>query len=177
MSTWTEVRDGVEKILPFAVGAINPALGGILGAALGTKSDPDSISQALQNDPQAEEKLLAFKAQIQIAVISAGVATIQADAASQDSARKLAMAKSYAPQVVLSTVFVTGYFSLVFLLVWALFTGAVKMDTVNPAILTIVTSLLGVLTASVVQIMNFWFGSSHGSQKKDDALAQAALSP
>lgn len=175
-STWDTVRDGVEKILPFAVGVVNPALGGILATALGTKSDPDSVTAALQNDPQAAEKLLAYKAQIQTAVIAANVASIQSDAADRDSARQLAKAKSYAPQVVLSTVFVAGYFSLVFLLVWALFTGAVKMETVNPAILTIVTSLLGVLTASVVQIMNFWFGSSHGSQKKDDALAQAAMS-
>ncbi len=61
MSTWTDVRDAAEKVLPFAVGVVNPALGGILATALGTKSDPDSVATALQNDPQAAEKLLQYQ--------------------------------------------------------------------------------------------------------------------
>lgn len=166
---WTDIRDGVEKILPFAVGAVNPALGGILATALGTKSDPDSVSQALQNDPQAAEKLLAYKAQIQTAVISQAVAELQADASDRASARQLAIAKNFTPQVTLSALFVGGYFVLLTMFIL----GYTHLD---PTYKDLLLTLIGVLTAGIPQILNFWFGSSHGSQKKDDALAQAALS-
>lgn len=168
-STWDTVRDGVEKILPFAVGVVNPALGGILATALGTKNDPDSVSAALQSDPNAAEKLLAYKAQIQTAVIAEAVATLQSDAADRASARQLSIAKNFTPQVTLSALFVGGYFTLLVMFIL----GYTKVD---PAYKDLLLTLIGVLTAGIPQILNFWFGSSHGSQKKDDALAQAALS-
>lgn len=167
--TWTDVRDGVEKILPFAVGVVNPALGGILATALGTKSDPDSVSAALQADPNAAEKILAYEAQIKTAIISQAVAEIQADAADRQSARQLAIAKNFTPQITLSVLFVGGYFTLLALFIL----GYTHLD---PTYKDLLLTLIGVLTAGVPQILNFWFGSSHGSQKKDDALAAAAAS-
>jgi hypothetical protein len=96
------------------------------------------------------------------------------DAADRASARASFIAVKFIPQMVLSAVFIAGYFFISGFLVYELFTGQIKLIDVNPAVLTLVTTLVGVLTASVVQIVNFWFGSSHGSQKKDAALAQAA---
>lgn len=95
------------------------------------------------------------------------------DAADRASARTSFGIVKYVPQMVLSVVFIGGYFALVLFLIEQLFTGNIKLNDMNPAVLTIVTSLISVLTASVLQIMAFWFGSSHSSQKKDDALAAA----
>jgi uncharacterized membrane protein len=39
--------------------------------------------------------------------------------------------------------------------------------------LGVVTTLLGVLVSNVNQIVSYYFGSSAGSKKKDDALADA----
>lgn len=90
------------------------------------------------------------------------------DAADRASARTLAIARGFWPQIILSGVFTLGYFGLLILLL----TGGAN---IQPSVHDILTALLGVMTAGMVQIMNFWFGSSHGSQKKDDALANAAL--
>lgn len=90
------------------------------------------------------------------------------DAADRASARTLAIARGFWPQIILSGVFTLGYFGLLILLL----TGSAN---IQPQVHDILTALLGVMTAGMVQIMNFWFGSSHGSQKKDDALASAAL--
>jgi len=180
VSTWTSIRDDVVKILPYAAGAVNPALGAVLATALGTSNTPDAVQAALSSDPQAQEKVLQYEVQLKQIVANQAVADHQAevalaetDTASQGSARRLAEVKNYLPQVILSVVFIGGYFCLVYELVL----GPVRLADMGAAQLTIVTSLMGVLTASVLQIVNFWFGSSHGSQKKDAALAAAASGP
>jgi hypothetical protein len=180
MSTWTSIRDTVEKYLPYAGAAVNPALGAVLATALGTKPDPDSVLTALTADPAAQEKLLPFEVQLKqivanqaVADHQAEVALVQADVADRASARQLATSKNDTPQIILSAIFVAGYFGLVYELVL----GPIRLADMGAAQLTIVTSLMGVLTASVLQIVNFWFGSSHGSQKKDDAISSIAQMP
>lgn len=160
MSGWTDIRDTVEKYLPYAAGAVNPALGAVLGAALGTKPEPDAIKAALQNDPQAAEKLAAYDVQLKTIVANQAVADHQADVADRQSARQLAMTKGFWPQIMLTLVFNAGYFTIMYVL----FTRVLDMP---PAQSALVSSFLGVLTGQVLQQGNFWFGSSHGSQKKD----------
>jgi len=70
------------------------------------------------------------------------------------------------PQIVLSSVFVIGYFVVVFSL-GGLFAG------IEPSMTGALHTILGVLTAGIPQILNFWFGSSSGSKDKTDALASA----
>jgi len=179
MSTWTDIRDTIEKVAPYALSALpgaGPVVGGILSMALGTKNDPDSVQQAIQADPQAADKIMAYQVQLKAIVANqavadhqAAVALAQTDTADRQSARGLAIAKGFTPQVALSALFVGGYFVLLaqFIL------GYTHLD---PSYKDLLLTLIGVLTAGIPQILNFWFGSSHGSQKKDDALAQAALS-
>lgn len=64
------------------------------------------------------------------------------------------------PQIILSGVFIGGYF----VLVYSLITGGFKVD---PSQTALVATLIGVLTAGVSNIMQFWFGSSSGSKDKD----------
>ena len=167
-STWVSVRDSLEKVLPFAVGVVNPVLGGIVATALGTKSDPDSITSALASDPQAAEKLLAFKTQIQTAAINAQVELAQADTSDRTSARQAFGVLRFLPQVIITSLTSLGLGGIIV----AMATHALQPDSSQAVLFgTLVT---GLLTAWLQQ-MNFWFGSTHGSQKKDDTLAQAAL--
>lgn len=80
------------------------------------------------------------------------------EVADKDSARDLAK-KDMRPQIVLSTLFIVGYFAIVAIL----FSGAV---TIDESIRDMSNILLGVLTANIPSIMGFWFGSSHGSKTK-----------
>ncbi len=63
------------------------------------------------------------------------------------------------PQIVLSGIFIGGYFALV----WAIITGGFQVPPDQSAL---VATLIGVLTAGVANIMQFWFGSSSGSKDK-----------
>lgn len=68
------------------------------------------------------------------------------------------------PQVTLSAVFVIGYFWVLYLLVS---NATIKnMAAENQALFGILATVIGVLTAAIPQILNFWFGSSMGSKEK-----------
>lgn len=79
----------------------------------------------------------------------------------RDSARQM-FQRLPGAQIVLSTVFIGGYFGVFYYV----FT---ETPTESPG--PVITTLIGTLTASVIQIMNFWFGSSLGSSRKTDILA------
>jgi len=79
------------------------------------------------------------------------------------SARTTMVATRIWPQVVLSGVFDGGYIALVIYL----FAGEWAF---TPEQMALVTAVVGVLTAGVIQTLNFWFGSSLGSKVKTDAL-------
>ena len=84
-------------------------------------------------------------------------------AGDRDSARRLAIATTLIPQLVLSTLFVVGYFALC----WALLS---KQIEIAESMRDIFVVLVGVLTAGVSQILNFWLGTSAGSKNKDNIL-------
>lgn len=86
-------------------------------------------------------------------------------AADRRDARAMAKEKGMRPQVILSVVYMVGYFSVIFMFM----AGYIK---VAPAHDVMFGTLLGVLTTAQVQIMNFWFGSSAGSKQKTDALTK-----
>ena len=75
------------------------------------------------------------------------------------SAREMATKTTLVPQIVLSALFIGGYFILVFIL----FSGQI---TIDDSIRDMSNILIGVLTGSFPSIMQFWFGSSHGSKTK-----------
>ena len=81
----------------------------------------------------------------------------------RDSARDLAIKTSIKPQVILSALYTSGYFAVLYMFL----TGDVTVDDSMKAEFNLI---LGVLTAGQVQIMNFWFGSSSGSKEKTSKL-------
>ena len=80
-------------------------------------------------------------------------------------ARKL-FAINIWPQIIISAVFITGYFA-VLIYILEKHDGLADM---NQAMLGVVITIVGVLTAAVPQILNFWFGSSQGSKEKTVSL-------
>jgi len=60
-STWDSIKGMVASAAPLIGGAIGGPFGGaagkIIASALGTSEDPDEISKALQNDPDALVKI------------------------------------------------------------------------------------------------------------------------
>ena len=71
------------------------------------------------------------------------------------------------PQVFFSVLFVCGYFATGYFLVRPETIAALDKSQWIQGVLT---TILGVLTAAIPQILGFWFGSSTGSKEKTREL-------
>ncbi len=77
----------------------------------------------------------------------------------RDSARQLFKVNIW-PQIILSSIYTIGYFGLLGFLMH------LRNEDFNPQVFGILTTVMGVLTAAIPQILQFWFGSSQGSKEK-----------
>ncbi len=160
MGNWKETLAAVAPTLATALGG--PLAGNavaIIGSMLLGKHDATEEEIALIMTTTTPAELLKLKAADQQFKKDLKSLDIQ----NTQGARKLAIDTSIAPQVLLSVIYTGGYFWLMFQLI----SGGV---TIPPAIMPMVMTLLGVLTAGQAQIMNFWFGSSSGSKEKTGKL-------
>jgi hypothetical protein len=166
----------LKEILAKIAPTLGAALGGPLGGAAGTvvsrillgkeKSAEAEMENAIYN--ATPEQILALKkadqefaAQMQQLEID----VFKLEVTDRASARQM-YAVNYWPQIILSAIFVLGYFGV---LIPILF-GKVAAS-VTPEWQGVLNTILGVLTASVPTILAFWFGSSFGSREKTAALA------
>lgn len=129
--------------------------------ALGVEPNEDALAEAvMSNDPDTLLKLREADHSFKVKMKELGVEVQKLDAQDRDSARTMAQKVGIIPQVALSVVYTIGYFWLLAEII----TGGVVIAENMQAI---VNTLMGVMTAAQVQIMNFWFGSSSGSKDKD----------
>lgn len=165
------------------ISAVAPALGAALGGPLGglagqviagaVGGNVDQLEKAIvANDPNAVVKLREIEAQFKQRCLELGVEQEeialkfeQTAVADRQSAREMAKVNMW-PQISISGLFLTGYFVFLYLF----FGGAIE---VPPDWKSEANLLLGILSVNVPIIMQFWFGSSSGSQKKTNLLAQA----
>lgn len=164
----------VKAVLSAVAPTIATALGGPLaGAAVAELARRFTDGDAAAVEPfilgASPEVLLEIKKADQefaIKLKELGVRLEELAHADRADARALARATSLRPQVTLSTVFLTGYF----IVVGAFMGGIVAVPADFKETFGI---LIGVLTASVPAIMQFWFGSSTGSKHKDALFSGA----
>lgn len=120
-------------------------------------------------DTQALIRLKEIDKQFEKDMKALDVDILRINAESQGSARQMAIAKGTEPQAILSAVFIVGFF-----LVFGIFIQAVFDGIEMPAeFLALISALIGIMAASVQQIMNFWFGSNSSSRHKTDLLSKA----
>ena len=173
MTSWKEI---VRNVAP----TIGTALGGpMAGAAtkfiadeyIGKSEATDSeIEQAiLTASPEQLTKLKDIDAKFKLDMKKLDIDIYELEYKDRDSARKLFEVNVW-PQIVLSSVFVLGYFLVLFYLI----KNPGSLSGTNANLLGVFTTILGVLTAAIPQILNFWFGSSLGSKEKTKGLNVAA---
>jgi hypothetical protein len=123
----------------------------------------DAIASALAvGDPNTFLELKKAEIEFQRFLKEADIRLYEADVQDRSSARELAKVVGIVPQVLLSIVYSVGYFWLLA----ELLSGHIQ---VAEDVRGLVNTLMGVMTAAQIQIMNFWFGSSAGSKAKTDA--------
>lgn len=163
-----KVRDVIKVVAPTVGAALGGPLGGLAGQVLGglVGGDSKAVEQAILE--QKPETLLALKKAEQEFKVRLKELEIEEDKLvynDRSNARDLAKVDMW-PHKVLSLVFVGGYF----ILLASFFVGQIEIDDSMREPFLI---LLGVITANFPAIMQFWFGTSSGSQRKTDLLYQS----
>lgn len=155
------------------VKTLAPTLGTALGGPLGGAATK-FIADKLLGNPDATESdvsdfilgaspdqlatLKQIDADFKMKMKELDVDVFKLEVADRSDARALAKVNMW-PQIVLSGLFIVGYF----ILLRYLLKGSIE---VSPQMLPVATTIIGVMTAAVTSIMQFWFGSSSGSKTK-----------
>ena len=152
------------------VGTVAPVLGSALGGPLGGMAGkfigealgvPETeVPEVVENaDPGIMLKLKELDKEFETKIKELDIDLEKINQQDRESARAMARDKSMTPQIILSVVYTVAYA----VVLWAFVTGRVEIAAeVRPQF----SIVLGVLTASQAQILNFWFGSSSGSKLK-----------
>lgn len=161
-------KDIVKNIAPLLGTALGGPMGGmatkwLAGELLGDENaSEESLEEAiLQANPDKLVEIKALEVSFKLKMKELGIKEKQLELEDKQDARDL-FSVDKRPQIILSGVFVTGYF----ILVYSLITGIAIIPEEQK---TLVNTLMGVLTAGVANIMQFWFGSSSGSKDKDSS--------
>lgn len=179
----------IAQLAPLAARLIGNAIDGKAGAAVGEEvakqvtgvaervfgtSDPAQVDAAIKADPN---KALEFKAEMERLATQAQLATLSADIENVRDARAALSSESAlvrgAP-VILSIIITVGFFGTLLSLIFGW--GAGLSGGNNQTVREVLAILLGALTLAFGDVRNFWLGSSAGSKKKDEALAEQAQS-
>lgn len=170
MKSWKRVLGSLAPTLAAAFG------GPVAGTAAKFLADkllgkPDA-SQAeieagiLGATPEQLATLRELDNEFRIAMEKINVDVFALEVDDRKSAREMAKVNMW-PQVALSILVIGGYFILVYML----FSGEMKL---TDGMAQMGNVLIGVLTAVIPMVFQFWFGSSHGSKSKTAAISGLA---
>lgn len=167
---------GIGTKLKGLLGALAPTLGTAIGGPMGgiamkfladkfTGGDTGKVEDFLLSaNPEQLQQLKVAEMEFKRDMAKLGVDLEEIAAKDRDSARDLAKARGFMPQVVMSVVYTAGYFGVLY----AFITGSIDVQADHQSMFN---GLLGVLSAAQIQIINFWFGSSAGSKSKTMAMS------
>jgi hypothetical protein len=174
MSASNKLKQLLSTIAPALGAAVGGPFGGIAGKFIAdklgdktanTQAELASLVERAVSDPTMIVQLKQASNDFEKHMASVGVDIFKTEVDDRKDARSMAKANMW-PQIVLSTVYNVGYFVLLYVFISS---GATEFNEWQKGI---IGTLIGILTAAIPQINSFWFGSSHGSQKKDAATAQ-----
>lgn len=175
MENWKEIVENVAPIIGTALG------GPFAGAATKFLSEkllgnPDAsetvVKQAiLTASPEQLSKLKELDGVFSLEMKKLEVDVFRLAYSDKENARDLFKISIW-PQITFSAIFVIGYFIVLGLLL----ESPDVLPTNNQMLVGVFTTVFGVLTAAIPQILNFWFGSSLGSKEKTSGLSKAANS-
>jgi hypothetical protein len=164
VATWKRL---VQNVAPGIAASLTGPAGGVavrylcekfLGDANATEQD---LAAAIESaTPERLLELKRMEQDFQIRMTALGLDQERLYVSDRRDARQVLKLTIW-PQVLLSGVFVVGYFTVLGLLV------ANSNADFGDRVFGILNTVIGVLTAAIPMILQFWFGSSLGSKEKD----------
>lgn len=169
MSLGKKALQVIGAIAPMAATALGGPLAGGMVKALAdrfTGGDEGKLDDFIVNaDPATLKEVKIASMEHVEALKELDIKELETHQRDRASARDLAAINMW-PQIALSAAFFLGYFSILYVV----FTGraAIPED-----MMTLANILIGILTAGIPMILQFWFGSSKGSKDKSGAMTAA----
>lgn len=166
-----KAKEVIKVIAPGLGTALGGPLGGLAGniladVLLGKDGDKSKLEETILNQtPENILKLRAAEQQWQLSMRQLEIDEEKLHATDRASARDLAKI-DMTPHKWLSGLFIGGYFTIIY----GIMSGTLEIDVDGKEYMVM---LLGVLTAAIPTILQFWFGSSSGSQRKSQLLAES----
>lgn len=188
---WKSIAGTVAPLAPKLGAVLGTGLGGPLGgiigglagnalaAAFGTEETPEAVGKAIAEDPNAAQKIqqleadrgeeIRAQAQAKIEELKQQTEQFRIGADDTDRARQaqIQLAGMNSPlswgSSILATVFTIAFFTLFAVVL----TTPLKENNVMMA-------FVGTLTAGMIQILGYFFGSSVGSKNSADRFASLA---
>lgn len=165
MKDWKAVVKTVSPLLGSALGGpLGGAAAKLISEGLLAKSDATDteIATALL-DPDNLVRLKSIEKDFEVRMKELDVDVKKLSVEDRKSARDLAKVVGIEPHVVLSFVFICGFFAVL----WLLFVSGVSLD---PGIEKLALVLVGSLGANVTSVVKFWFGGSPNDQRNADNM-------
>jgi hypothetical protein len=187
--SWKDVGATVANVAPLLGtilgGPAGAAIGGVVAAALGAANEPQAVLQAVQSNPDAAVKLRAIELdhdahikdlafQTMKAQLDASTAADSTDAADRASARQRQVAVRDLTTPTLAWIIVGATLATA----CAVVLGFVSPGTLkDPTSASLIGTTLGYLISEAKQVVAYYFGSSKGSDRKTELLAQSTPVP
>ena len=162
--SWKDVGSVVGKAAPVLgtvlggpVGTIVGSAGALVASALGCEAQPDAVSEAVKNDPEAVLKLKELEVQNRANLLAWQTEQLKAEVADRQSARQMAVSGGLTNKLFwLSAVMLVGAVSLD---IYILKTGVAPGTSGE-----LVGRVLGFTEGLASSLMMFWFGGTqqHG---------------
>lgn len=163
MSDWKKILGAIAPKLATAVGGpfAGMATKFIAAKLLGNESASEiELAEAIENASPAQlAQLKGIEAEFKTEMRRLGIEEYGLEIEDRKSARGM---KNQIPQIILGCVFVSLYAGLLL----GLLTDFLVIPEGQSALLNV---LLGILTAGISQVLNYFFGSSSGSKDKTAA--------
>ena len=155
MKNWKSIVKAVAPTLATALGGplAGMATKAISEGILGSEGATDSDLATAFLDPDNLVKLKSIEKDFEVRMRELDIDIAALETKDRSSARELAKAKGIEPQVVLSSIFIGGFF----VVLWVLFSGSVVL---TDSMEKLAYLLLGVLSSGVTMVLKFWFGGS-----------------
>jgi hypothetical protein len=156
----------VGKVLPEIAGAAYSMV--VKGDFTGAIEHVADALNLRKDDPYINEMSLDFNSRMmefELEFQRNDIVLHEIAAGDRASARKMATETSLWPQIILSMLYTTGYFGILYYYL----TFDINLTTAQDKI---VSGLMGTLSAAQLLILNFWFGSTAGSKLKTALMAK-----
>lgn len=161
---WSELGKKVADFAPLlgsALGPVGAGVGALISSEFGTENTPDAINSFLVGNPEAQVKLKEIELTHKVQLQDIKLQTLQAELGDKQNARSANKQSKMPAYLSVGLTFVIG--AIVTLLFWV---------NVPEGSREVLFMLLGVVIKEWGSAMQYWFGTTRGSEDKTRLLGK-----